>query len=425
MAGAPATADLLALPPASAHIPNMFANLAPGTAPRRTERSDTTSSAVLGRQHLMVGLAAVVEASSLQMRAPFDAGDGAEDQALVESLESEGQQLPVILTRLPDRQPAQFRILDGHRRIAALRHLGRSHVEAVVIRQGTEDGDLLTLTANVRRNLTPMELADAIGRLEARGLSHTDIARRVGLTRTSVDSLGCLSRLSDPLQQRVRDGRLGVIAGAEFSKVAPEHQAALADLVDAGRVTVQQAQVIVDALRSGCSVAEAAAAAGCDGAAGAAAASAAEADTTPATGARAARKARKPKGNRILDAAGANDLLRGYFPDLEGRATRSLAETAARRRTRERELKIAGCFAATGLGAAEALDRARAVAGRLWTAKVVTMLDRIAELEALCTGDGCPPEAAQVLPALCRRMSAIRVQRRPGGAPAKASRGPA
>jgi hypothetical protein len=39
---------------------------------------------------------------------------------------------------------------------------------------------------------------------------------------------------------------------------------------------------------------------------------------------------------------------------------------------------------------------------------MVAVLDRLAELEALYTGDHCPPEAAQVLPALVQRVGFIK-----------------
>ena len=142
-------APLPAMPPTTARVPNIFADLKPGSAPRRSERPDPTATAVAGRQHLSVALTAVVAPSGLQTRAPFCPDGDDEDRALVESLEQDGQQVPVFLERLANQQAGEYRILDGHRRIAALRHLGKTQVEAIVVQAGTEDADLLTLTGPV------------------------------------------------------------------------------------------------------------------------------------------------------------------------------------------------------------------------------------------------------------------------------------
>jgi hypothetical protein len=134
----------------------------------------------------------------------------------------------------------------------------------------------------------------------------------------------------------------------------------------------------------------------------------------------AAPKARRARPNGIIGLEAAGDLLRGYFPDLELRMVRSLAEAATQRRTSAAELKTAGCFVAAGLSPADALDRARAVAVRPWVRKVVAVLDRLAELEALCMGDHCPPEAVQVFPVLARRVGAIKTLGRSAGGLASA-----
>ena len=225
----PAT-GLPAMPPATARVPNIFADLKPGSAPRRSERHDPTATAVVGRQHLSVALTAVVAPSGLQTRAPFCPDGDGEDRALVESLEQDGQQVPVLLERLADRQAGEYRILDGHRRVAALRHLGKTHVEAVVVQTGTEDADLLTLTANVRKNLAPLELAEAVSRLVERGLTHKDIGRRIGMPRQTIDDLVNLLRLSEPLREQMRAGRLGVSAAMEWIAVPPEYHTDLARL---------------------------------------------------------------------------------------------------------------------------------------------------------------------------------------------------
>jgi ParB/RepB/Spo0J family partition protein len=391
-------AGLPAMPPMT-RAPNIFADLRPGSAPRRGERHDPTATAVVGRQHLSVALTAVVAPSGLQTRAPFCPDGDDEDRALVESLEQDGQQVPVFLERLANQQAGEYRILDGHRRIAALRHLGKTQIEAIVVQAGTEDADLLTLTANVRKNLAPLELADAINRLVERGLTHKDIGRRIGMSRPSVDILVNLLRFAEPLREQIRAGRLSVRAATEWMAVPPEHHEALARLCAEAEVTSAQARAIAELVQAGRTVDEAAVVSGCVRAAG---------QTAESSEPTASAKVRPARRNQSLGLEAAGDLLRGYFPDLEPRTVRSLAEATTRRKASVLELKTAGCFAAAGMPAAEALDRARAVASRPWVRKVVAVLDCVAELEALCTGDRCPPEAAQVFPVLARRVGAVK-----------------
>ncbi len=389
-------AGLPVMPPTTARAPSIFADLRPGFAPRRGEHHDPTATAVVGRQHLSVTLTAVVASSGLQARVPFCPDGDGEDLALVESLEQDGQQVPVILERLAD---GEYRILDGHRRIAALRHLGKTRVEAIVVQAGTEDADLLTLTANVRKNLAPLELAEALSRLVGRGLTHQDIGRRIGMSRQSIDVLVNLFRLSEPLREQMRAGRLSVFAATSWVTVLPEYHEALARLCAETEVTGSQARAIAELIQAGRTVEEAAVMSGCVRGVG---------RPAEAAGSIASAKARPARRDQNLGPDAAGDLLRGYFPDLEPRMVRSLADAATRRKASALELKTAGCFAAAGVPAAEALDRARTVAGRPWARKMVAVLDRLAELEALCTGDHCPPEAAQVFPVLARRVGAVK-----------------
>ena len=96
-----------------------------------------SSTPVIGEQYRAVKLSAVVGESPLQVRALFDPEHDDDDHALVDSLVSDGQRVPILLVEVPNSVPQEYTILDGHRRVAALRHLNRETAEAVIVRQET------------------------------------------------------------------------------------------------------------------------------------------------------------------------------------------------------------------------------------------------------------------------------------------------
>ena len=93
-----------------------------------------TETDTLGQdEYRDVPLSAISGQSGIQVRAAFDVDHDEEDRALVESLTSDGQRVPVLLAQTASGDSPQYTSLDGHRRIAALRHIGRSHVKAIVV----------------------------------------------------------------------------------------------------------------------------------------------------------------------------------------------------------------------------------------------------------------------------------------------------
>ncbi len=76
-----------------------------------------------------IPLSAVVRDSPANSRAPFNPRNSEDDKVLVESIQALGQIYPVCLWLF---LPGKFQIVYGHRRIAALRHLGRDSVDAVL-----------------------------------------------------------------------------------------------------------------------------------------------------------------------------------------------------------------------------------------------------------------------------------------------------
>jgi ParB family transcriptional regulator, chromosome partitioning protein len=132
---------------------------------------------------------------------------------IAHSIERCGQIVPCIAVAIPDGAGAdleQLVLIDGYRRIAALRHIGRD--TAIVDRWACDVTEaLLGLLARTQnRSLASIEEALLIRELlQGSGLSQHDLARRCGRDVSWVSRrLQLLSGLPDAALTAVRDGKL-------------------------------------------------------------------------------------------------------------------------------------------------------------------------------------------------------------------------
>jgi ParB/RepB/Spo0J family partition protein len=204
---------------------------------------------VISKAFLAVPLAAIVERSRLQTRPPFDPVGDAEDAALVESLKVRGQDTPVILEIIADRQLPEYRIKDGHRRIDALRHIGAQRVDAIVVQSGTPQSDLITLTGNVRKNFSPMEWAHALERLLQDGQSLADIARATGLVHQRLSEWKQLLDLAPEIQAALEQGRITLQAALALGKAPLALQSQLARVANQSDLTETKARQLAERVR--------------------------------------------------------------------------------------------------------------------------------------------------------------------------------
>jgi ParB family transcriptional regulator, chromosome partitioning protein len=114
---------------------------------------------------------------------------------------------PVVVRRRPD---AGFELVMGERRWRAAQQAGLSSIPALII--DTDDRGSLerAIVENVhRQDLSPIEEAAAYRQLvEEAGLTHEQLAERVGLSRSTVGNVMRLLDLPDPIQAMVLQGRL-------------------------------------------------------------------------------------------------------------------------------------------------------------------------------------------------------------------------
>lgn len=157
-------------------------------------------------------------------------------QELAESIRQVGVLQPIIVRPGPGDT---YEIVAGERRFRAAGVAGLESIPAIV--RHTEDSALLTeaLVENVHRaDLNPLEEASAYDQLlEDFGLTHEELASRLGKSRAAVSNALRLLGLPPRLQRMVVDGSLS--AG---------HARALLPLPSAGWQTTLAEKVVVEGL---------------------------------------------------------------------------------------------------------------------------------------------------------------------------------
>ncbi len=153
---------------------------------------------------------------------------------LAESIRSSGVVQPVLLRHAPGNAD-RFHLIAGERRWRAARLAGLQAVPAII--REIEDAEALelALTENLlREDLNPMEVASAYESLQQKfGLTHVEIAARLGVNRSTVTNTLRLLRLDPAVKQMIANGEL-----------SPGHARALAG-IDSAATQKELARLIL------------------------------------------------------------------------------------------------------------------------------------------------------------------------------------
>lgn len=139
-----------------------------------------------------------------------------EIEDLAASIESMGLLQPIVARRRGGR----LIVVAGHRRLAAVKLLGRETVEVVVTRDLPPQEVLLAMLVEngQRADVDPIEEAHAFQRLVAEGLSQNAIAERIGRSNAHVSMRLSLLTLSKADQEAVRAGQLPIMQAVERAR---------------------------------------------------------------------------------------------------------------------------------------------------------------------------------------------------------------
>ncbi len=142
-----------------------------------------------------------------------DPGDLTE---LADSIREQGILQPIIVQPQPGR-PGRFIVLGGHRRLAAAKLAGLEEVP-IVVRPATGPAkaiEVMLVENCQRRDLGPVEKAEALGALRKHGYTATHIAQRTGLTISTVSYYLSLLELSAASLEQIRAGQLSAAEGVQ------------------------------------------------------------------------------------------------------------------------------------------------------------------------------------------------------------------
>lgn len=178
--------------------------------------------------------------------------DETELQGLADSIREHGILQPLVVSH--DPQSDRYVLIAGERRLRAAQLAGLETVP-IMIRQASEQQRLeLALIENVQRaDLSPLETAQAYHYLiDEFGLTHEEVASRVGKSRESVTNTLRLVKLPAEIKQGLANGEISegharALLGLE---AGPQAMLEVYQTVIRSRLSVRQTEELVKILNS-------------------------------------------------------------------------------------------------------------------------------------------------------------------------------
>ena len=157
------------------------------------------------------------------------------ERKLLASLAASGQQVPIVVVAVRE-QPDRYLVIEGYKRIAALRQLGRDTVSATVWPMNEAEALVLGQSLRASESDSALEQGWLLSELEHRfGYSLDELARQFDRSVSWVSRrLALVELLPDSVQHQIRTG-----------KVTPH--AAMKYLVPVARANVEHCERMADA----------------------------------------------------------------------------------------------------------------------------------------------------------------------------------
>ena len=140
------------------------------------------------------------------------------ERRLLASLSEYGQQLPIVVVDSEAGSGDSYVLLDGYKRVRALKHLHQDTVRAVLWELAEADALLLERLMRTTSSDSALEQGWLLEELNERfALSHEELARRFGRSQSWVSRrLALVRAVPCEAQEMVRDGKLPAHAAMKY-----------------------------------------------------------------------------------------------------------------------------------------------------------------------------------------------------------------
>jgi ParB/RepB/Spo0J family partition protein len=176
------------------------------------------------------------------------------ERRLLASLATSGQQVPIVVVPAKD-EPGRYLVIDGYKRIHALRLLGKDTVRAAVWQMTEAEALVLDRSLRVAEGETALEQGWLLSEL-ARSFGHSleDLARQFDRSASWVSRrLALVELLPESVQQKVRAGEINAHVAMKYlvpvARISLEDCLRLADAIAAHKFNTREAGQVYGAWR--------------------------------------------------------------------------------------------------------------------------------------------------------------------------------
>jgi ParB family chromosome partitioning protein len=172
---------------------------------------------------------------------------------LADSIKSQGLMQPILVRPLKSSRTAdEYEIIAGERRFRAAAIAGLTEVPVLVKDVADDAAAIMALIENIQReDLNPLEEAQGVQRLlNEFKLTHEQAAHAIGRSRSATSNMLRLLNLAKPVQGLLMAGDIDMGHARAFLAVDAATQIALANQVVAKRLSVREAEHLVNRVAS-------------------------------------------------------------------------------------------------------------------------------------------------------------------------------
>ena len=163
---------------------------------------------------------------------------------LVQSIENQGVISPIVVRQMGDDQ---YEIIAGERRWQAAKKAGLKTIPAVVRALSDQAAMVIGLIENIQREqLSALEEANAFSRLLLEfKMTHEDVARAVGKSRTAVTNTMRLLQLATGAKSFLEEGKIQAGHARALLPLPKELQSGFAKKIASDQLSVRQTEQMV------------------------------------------------------------------------------------------------------------------------------------------------------------------------------------